>query len=282
MKPRMMVLLGALTIAAIGCSKEQPAPKTPAPAEVKETPPPVAPTLSLDDLKKDAATVALTPSPVEMQAALAKNGIAQPLAGLIKNRDIQTNVPSKDQVAVRTGVVVADLVLTAKEASKEDTIKRLTRIKEGLLALGAGGDVTATIDELTAAIQNDAITRDKLVMKMDDLSGAIIPEIEYEAGPQVVPLIQAGSWLEGANLVSKAIRASGKYTAADALLKQPDVVDYFLKYVQTEGQDKAPDEVVKKLEETLKTLKEVTSKPTLSEQDVTTINVATDSVLALL
>ena len=39
---------------------------------------------------------------------------------------------------------------------------------------------------------------------MDELSGVMVPELEYEAGDWVVPLIQTGSWLEGANLVSGA------------------------------------------------------------------------------
>ena len=110
----------------------------------------------------------------------------------------------------------------------------------------------------------------------------LVPELKYEAGDWVVPLIQAGSWLEGANLVSGAVAETGKYEAADNLLRQPAVVDYFIKYVDREGADKAPDEVVAKLRETLSTLKTVASKPTLAEADVKTIHEATGAVLSLL
>ena len=39
----------------------------------------------------------------------------------------------------------------------------------------------------------------------------------YEAGEWVVPLIQAGSWLEGAHLVSNAIKTESKFDSADKL-----------------------------------------------------------------
>ncbi len=278
-------LLCALSLAGCGGGTVDEAPvtkqQTPEPAKAVQQPArPMA--LDLATLKKEATDEALTPSPAEMQSALRKNGIAASLASLVKKRNIKTNVSNKDQVAVRTGVLVADVVLTLKNAEKADLVRNFKQIAQGLDALGAGNDVQVTIDELVSKIQNEAVTRDDLVMNVDELSGAAIPEIEYEAGPKCVPLIQAGSWLEGANLVATAIRNSGKYEAADALLKQPDVVEYFLEFVRTDGEDRVPDEVIARLEQTLTTLLDVTRKPTLTEDDVKTIQVATDSVLAML
>ena len=71
-------------------------------------------------------------------------------------------------------------------------------------------------------------------------------------------------------------------SAADTLLKQPAVVDYFIKYVNREGNEKAPDEVVKRLQETLSTLKEVASQPTLGAEEVETIHSSTGAVLTML
>ena len=101
--------------------------------------------------------------------------------------------------------------------------------------------------------------RSYLVLSGDDLSGVI--------------------WC---HLVSGAIKKEAKYEEAGKLLKQPAVVDYFLKYVQREGADKAPDQVVKKLEETLTMLKEITSKETIEEEDVNNIYSATGAVLTML
>ena len=66
------------------------------------------------------------------------------------------------------------------------------------------------------------------------------------------------------------------------MLRQPAVVGYFLEYVKTEGQTRAPDAVVGQLEKTLLTLKEITSKDDLTEADVKTIHSATGAVLNLL
>ena len=66
------------------------------------------------------------------------------------------------------------------------------------------------------------------------------------------------------------------------MLRQPAVADYFLKYVQVEGTGKAPDEVLKQLDATLRKLKEISSKPTLTIEDVKEVKSQTDAVLALL
>ena len=94
--------------------------------------------------------------------------------------------------------------------------------------------------------------------------------------------MQAGSWLKGAYLVSSAIEAENKFETATRLLKQPHVIDYFLKYVQRDGKNKAPDEVIKKLEQTLLELKEISKKSTLSKEDVMLIKNNTHNVLQFL
>jgi len=278
----------AVALAVVGCDDgaETPAPAEKAPAagqaEAPAKAPPPPKSFDAGTLKADAETIALVPSPAEMEKALSGAGIDAKLGEMIKDRDIKMDVDNKDQIAVRTGVVLADLVLTVKDADKAQVLARLNRLKAGFEKLGAGTDVQATIDELATQVDNDAITRDKLLQEMDELSGVMVPELEYEAGEWVVPLIHAGSWLEGAHLVSGALKAEGKYNAADAMLKQPAVVDYFIKYVNREGGDKAPDEVVKRLRETLNTLKEVAAKPTLGQEEVETIHSSTGAVLSML
>ena len=258
-------------------------PPTPPPTAPPEPPPAPAapPSLDLATLQAQAENVALTPSPAEMQATLAKAQIAQPLADLVQQRKVNMDTPNLDRVAVRTGVLVADVVLTVKAASKEDLVARLQAIQKGMQQLGGGPDIDNTLTDLASRIQNDAVSRDELVRDLDELSGVIIPEVKYEAGERVVPLIQAGSWLEGANLVSTAVTNSGQFQAADALLRQPEVVDYFLAVVKVEG-GAAPDEVIAKLEASLTSLKEITSKPTLTADDVKSIHEQTNAVLALL
>jgi hypothetical protein len=233
-------------------------------------------------LKGEALKIALVPSPAEMQKALANAGLAAQLADMVKSRDISMDIENKDQIAVRTGVLLADLVLTVKTATNEEQITRLTRIKEAMKSLGAGDDVQKTLDDLTARIKSGSGSRDDLLKEFDEMSGILVPELKYEAGEWVIPLIKAGSWLEGAHLVAGAIKEEGKFEEAGKLLKQPHVIDYFIEYVDREGAEKAPDAVIAKLKETLTTLKEVTGKSVIEEEDVNTIHSATAAVLTML
>jgi len=280
MKKSALILMLSLTAACGGESENVAAPEGEA-AAAKATPK-VAVKFDLASLQTNVDQIALVPAPAEMQRALGHAGLTAKLAEMVTDKSISMDVSNSDQVAVRVGVVLADLVLTVETASKERMVTRLASIKTGLEKLGAGGSLPATIDDMSNRIKNDAVSRGDLLKEMDELSGVIIPELKYEAGDWVVPLVQAGSWLEGAHLVSGAITAESKVDSAGHLLRQPAVVDYFLTYVQREGQEKAPDEVVQKLEETLNTLKAVTGKSVLGSEEINTIHSATGNVLALL
>ena len=248
------------------------------PADVKH-----APKMLPKEIIGNANQIALVPSPAEMQKALKNANIQSDLALLIpQDLKISMDVDNKDQVAVRVGVVMADLVLTIKTSDKKLKLDRLQRLKEGFSKLGAGSDVAQTIDELSKSIDNESINNDDLLMQFDELSGVMVPELEYEAGEWVVPLIQAGSWLEGSYLVSTAIINETRYDQASTLLRQPEVADYFLKYVQREGKTKAPDAVVEQLEKTLLSLKAIANKEQISEEDVKSIQASTQQVLKLL
>lgn len=274
--------LRALALAVVllgGCDNQSdPVASSGATDATTETP---AKTFSPEDLA-GAERVALVPSPAEMERSLARAGVEQKLASMVDDSPISMDVDNKDQIAVRAGVVLADLVLTVKESSNERTIERLETIKVAVQKLGGGDDVPAQIDEMKASIAAGEYTPDELIQEFDELSQVMVPELEYEAGEWVVPLIQAGSWLEGAHLVSGAVQDAGKFEAANNLLRQPEVVDYFIEYVEREGGNKAPDEVVDQLKQTLATLKTVAEKPAFGADEVATIHDATGSVLSLL
>lgn len=279
----MSLSLLALTAALIGCGGEEP--KTQQPEPTPEVQAPAAPPeqLKLDELKAAAQNITLVPSPMEMQKALEQAGVQAQLEKAVQRRTMKMDVTDTDVIAVRTGVVLADALLTVKTAPPDQLVERLKLVKDGMQKLRAGNDIQSTIDELIGNIQNvGSGSRDKLVQDLDEMHGAIIPELEYEAGPQVVPLIQAGSWLEGSNLLASAIIDAKKPEVGNDLLRQPQIADYFLKYVQLEGRAKAPDEVVKQLNATLTKLKEISSKPSLVEADVKEVKAQTDTVLGML
>lgn len=285
MTPRTWTLALVLTLAGCGGgSTETTEPPAPDPAaEPVPVPNPETPAVDATELAKEFENITLVPSPVETQKALEAAGIQTQLATLVQKRDFDVDNDDPDNVAVRTGVVIADMLLTVKSATKEDLLKHLTQVDEGMQKLNGGSDIAAVIRDLQERIKGDSVTREELLVELDELSGAVIPELEFNGQERIVPLIKAGSWLEGANLVARAVKDAGRPEAADALLKQPAVVDYFLKYVRTEGADKAPAAVTEKLETSLTTLKGIAERTEpLTGADVDTVISTTNDVLALL
>jgi hypothetical protein len=281
----------AVLIALAGCTGQtaptaDTATETPAAAET-DAQPEAAPELGdMDPSKLQEGAdkkFTLVPSPVETQGALESAGIDTKLATLIEDRSFEYEDQDTDDVAVRTGVVIADMLLTVKTATDEQLVDRLQKIKKGMEVLKGGDDIQKTLDDLIDRVKGEAVNREELLKELDELSGAVIPELEFNGVERIVPLIQAGSWLEGANLVAKASKAAGKPSAADEILKQPAVVEYFITYVKTEGKEKAPAAVTEKLEASLTTLKALAEKEgSLNEEDIQTVIQVTEDVLALL
>lgn len=278
----------ALTLALVACGGDESteAPDAPAEAEAtaeEEPATPDTPDLSAEDLAAGSDNVALVPSPVETQKALESAGIDTKLSALIPEHKFDLEKADADHAALRTGVVLADALLTVKSAEQDVLLTRLDAIRTGMGQLGGGADIDSTLRDMQERIKAEAVSRDELLKEFDELSGAVIPELEFNGNDRIVPLIEAGSWLEGSNLVARAVADAHKPGAADTLLKQPAVVDYFIKYVKTEGAEKAPAAVTAKLEESLNTLKGLASKETeLTEEDIATVAKVTNEVLALL
>ena len=103
-------------------------------------------------LAGEALKIALCHLPLRCRRR--SNAGCSPVSDMVKNRDISMDIENKDQIAVRTGVVLADLVLTVNTATDEEQVARLGRIKAGMAALGAGAEVASTLDELSAKIKS--------------------------------------------------------------------------------------------------------------------------------
>ncbi|HHO54155.1 MAG TPA: hypothetical protein ENK18_25610 [Deltaproteobacteria bacterium] len=285
-RPRWWSIV-ALVVACTGATEEVD-PQADAPAGVNTEAPanPETPEVgTVEQMSKGAESVALVPSPIETQKALEASGIDTQLASLIPEHAFDLEAADTDHAAVRSGVVLADLLLTVKSAKKAEMIQRIDTIARGMEQLEGGDDIQSTLKEMRARIEADAVTRDELLQEFDELSGAVIPELRFNGQDRVVPLIQAGSWLEGANLVSRALEdvPDDRRGGGERLLKAPSVVDHFTTYVQTEGSDAAPEVVTKKLRETLGVLKALAEKTEpLTTEDLTAVTKATGDVLALL
>ena len=273
---RTALIALALAFSACSGTAEVEAPTTP-PVDVPEVVEPV-----VADGDAEAAPAALVPSPSETQRAVEAAGIEVALATLISHPTLAIASDSEDQVAVSTGVVVADLLLTAKASTNEQLITQIDAIALGMKTLDAGSDIDSVLMDLKTRIASDSMTRGELVSELELLSGAIIPELEFNGRARIVPLIQAGSWLEATNLLARALKGTGQAGAADALLKQPEVVEYFQKYAMEHGVDVAAP-VTETLVKALETLGEVAHKDgSITDEDLEHVIESTQAVLSLL
>ena len=270
----------ALTLLLGACSGEAPPEKQATPTA--ETPAAPMKPLALSDLQANASMDVMVPSPAETQRAMSNAGLASSLVKLADGRDMRVDVADADEVTVRTGVVLAHIVLGAKDTPKEKLVAQLATLKTGLTKLGAGEKIVKVLDDLSARIANDATGRDELVRELDELANVTVPEVEFNIGDRALSLLRAGAWLEGAWLVTGAIEAEGKYEAADTLLRQPAVVAYFKDYLCGPGKAVVPAAINAQLSATLDTLEAITAKETLTKEDVAAIHAATDGLLSKL
>ena len=67
-----------------------------------------------------------------------------------------------------------------------------------------------------------------------------------------------------------------------SLLIQPQVVNYFIRYVDAEAQNKVDSIVLGQLQSTLNSLKTICDAGRVGESELSTIESSTDSVLKLL
>ena len=271
----MSVFALALAATLVGCGgSDKPATPTPEaqPAAV-----------DLGELKKSAEKVSLVPSPIAMHESLKKAGIDVALDTLVPERNLSfENVPA-DLAAVKTGVALADALLTVRTAPADKLSARINAVKAGMKVLKTGSDIERTLDDVNQSIATVGTgPRDSIEQEIELLLQVAIPEVSYEAGEQIVPLLQAGAWLEGSNLIASAIVTAGKPEAGTDLLRQGPVCDYFLKYVDIVEKGRPNDPVVGQLRTTLTKLKEISAKPALTIEDVKEVTSQTDGILGML
>ena len=255
----------------VACDSPPP-PPAPVPAEA----PPAAPAAPVADVSK-----VLAPSPLKLEEEVRAAGVAEALTDLVPTAPAEVATDDKDRIAVRTGVVLAYSVLGGKSTPKADFVAQLKSARAGMAALGAGAGLMSTIDDSIKHVENDAASREDFLRELDQIVGYSVPEQGFGPDDRTGPLLQAGAWLAGTNVVARAVVRSGKAEAAEKLLRRKDVADYFLGYMQKEGQQKAGP-VSEQLVKTLSLMSEIAAKPALTVEDAQTIADATDALLKLL
>lgn len=146
-----------LLLALIACSSQE---KSPPPKAVV---PVVAPAV-------------LVPPPAHVQESLKQAGIQADVQTIVGSKIIRPTAESKDETAVRTGVLLAQLVLTVRGAPRADSLARLAAVREGLSALGAAATLLESLDRLADGLGNDAINEGDRSIELERLSKVIVEQ----------------------------------------------------------------------------------------------------------
>ncbi len=236
---------------------------------------------SIEKIMPDSENV-LAPSPMETQIAIEKAGLKTTLASLLPKRELSFEFKSKDEIAMRTGVLLSDTVLTIKDLPKEQLVTNMENIHEGLKLMGAGGGLLDTIQNLTSKTKADAISRDDLLKEIEEIVGMAIPEDGVGKDDRTGPLLQAGAWLSGINLVCEAILKESRIDAADRLLRQKHVATYYLRYSETDGQSKAPVTMLRTLQAALRSMESIADKKPITKEDIELVRTQTATLLSMI
>ena len=237
--------------------------------------------LDLGSLEEATQKVELIPSPLKMQKELEKAGISNDLGKFIPATTMTTDVKDQEQLAIRCGILLTDVTLSVKRAEAKIIAAQLGELKKGMASLKTGSDIQTVIDELINTVKQPNFDRDAMLSELDDLASVLIPELKHESEDWIVPLIQAGTWLEGIHLISSAVVAKGDVTNFD-FLKQPGAARYFIRYIDREGRTQAPPVVIQKVKGTLETLEKIASKESISTEDLQTVQKETKALLSFI
>lgn len=229
-----------------------------------------------------AADAILAPSPAEAQRAVVQAGIEVALADLVPRRNYKMDAPDPQVAAVRTGVVLADIVLTVHSSNDHDLLERLDQIGVGLRAMQAGAGLLSTLDDLTARTRGKTITREALLGELDALVSMSVPGAGVGPGDRTGTLLQGGAWLGTTNLVSRAILKADRVDAANTLLHQAAAAEWFLTEVRGAATGRAPEDILRALEGHLVSLRDIAARPDITRADVVAIETHTQAVLDLL
>lgn len=210
---------------------------------------------------------------------MEKAGLTTSLSSLVPRWKFSFEGISRDQAALRTGVSLSDIILTIREHPKEELSKSLKALHSGLRVMGSGSGLLETVEELGCKVDNDSITHQDLMDQLEAIVSMSIPEHGFGKDDHTGPLLQAGAWTTRVNLIGKAMLEEDKTDKAGDLLHLQGVADYFLKYVDAEGKDKAPEAVLLSLKKTLLQLKALVDKEKLDKGNVVKVVQLTDQLL---
>jgi hypothetical protein len=239
--------------------------------------------IEVAQLEKVASDVEVIPSPVKMKTELKKAGLNISVGEMIEQKALPSfDIEDKSRVAVLTGILLTDLVITVDKASPERIEKVLVKLKKGFEKLKTGNDIQSTIDDLITTVKTPDFDRSSFLDEVDMLSSVLVPELKSEAGTWAIPLIQAGAWLEGVQVISTSIKKEGAYEKGKKLFHHPGIAPYFIRYIDEAGKEKFSNNLNAQIKTALSKLDAYGKKAEVSKEEIDEVAQIVSDLMGLL
>lgn len=283
------VALSSLLLA--GCGGGDPATPAPstgttAPSVANEAEPEVAapedvPTkIDIAAVKDEARTAMFVPAPTEFQAALKASAPDVDIRKLVKDSGRTLEGKNTAVLALETGVRISNVLMSVHTGDKAAILSRMRAAQEGLTALKAPQSVIDEVGQVIKDYEGGTLTDAELGPSFDVLAERINDDLRSKADPNMATLVQAGGWVQGANLLSTALDSAGVAGEAAALLHQPTVLAYFTSFLKDSGPGRAGDPQVVAVIAEMDAMALVAAKAELSGDDVKAVAAHTSNILA--
>lgn len=233
------------------------------------------------DFNYRGADVPLVPDLSDFHDTMHQHGLGPSAAKHAAEVQYKPDVMVAKIAAARTGAELGALFVEARDQDLSILVARSERIRAGLESINDEGPALEKADELLTLLKSDP-PRDQLLDQLDEKTPVAIDVLAEHVGEEHVPLILAGAWLQAYDLVALAMEDTGARDAGPLLLRQPLVGDWFTSYTETVGEDFIPSGMLTPLKDSLKKLEAATDHTPMTEQDVSEIRDATESLLGMM
>ncbi len=274
-----------------GCSGSDPAPANHPQGETapQSTPEPELQAVDREDspnkidlaaVRDTARTAMFVPAPTEFQAALKASAPNVDIRKLVEDSGRTLEGKQNAIIALETGVRMSNVLMSVHTGDKVKILARMKSASEGLQALKAPDSVTTEINKLIADYEADTLTSAELGPAFDVLAERINDDLQTKTDPATATLVQAGGWVQGAHLLSKALSSAGVTGEAAALLHQPTVLAHFLDFLKNSDPARAGDPSVTAVIQEMEAMQAIAGKDELSADDVKAVASHTGNILA--
>ena len=239
--------------------------------------------IEVAELEKVASDVEVIPSPVKLKKELKKAGLSISVGKMMETKDFPSfDIEDKSRVAVMTGILLTDLVITVDKATPEQIEAILLKLKEGFDKLQTGNDIQSTLDDLVTTVKSPDLDRNTFLEEVDMLSSVLVPELKSEAGTWAIPLIQAGAWLEGIQVISDSIKQDNAYDKGKKLFHHPGIAPYFIRYIEEAGKEKFSNNLNTQIKTALSKLDAYGKKQEVSKEEIDEVSKIVSDLMDLL